>query len=213
MPFYSSGPPFRESMGFFQSAFSLSAGDFSLLLDKCSGMYCRIPADESPHPSKRDPGPPACLLFVRRSICSGVLQTKKMEVFMRKFSVQDLTLAALLAAVYATLTLVLPSRLHRHPDPYVEALTVLPFLFPAATRACSWGASWPTCFPLSAGHRVRLRRHPSGLPDDPSGMPSRWLAPLPRCCATPPPSWGRESPGLRTGFGPGFLVRPMPSTP
>ena len=51
---------------------------------------------------------------------------------MRTFDTKQLTLAAVLAAVYAALTLCLPSytpiqiRLS-------EALTVLPFLFPAAT--------------------------------------------------------------------------------
>ena len=53
---------------------------------------------------------------------------------MRKFSVQDLTLAALLAAVYATLTLVLPIPAFTGIQIRMsEALTVLPFLFPAAT--------------------------------------------------------------------------------
>ncbi len=52
----------------------------------------------------------------------------------KKFSTQDLALAAILAAVYAALTMVLyapsygPIQLR-----FSEALTVLPFLFPAAT--------------------------------------------------------------------------------
>ena len=51
---------------------------------------------------------------------------------MRKFSVQDLTLAALLAAVYATLTLVLPIPAFTGIQIRMsEALTVLPFLFPS----------------------------------------------------------------------------------
>ena len=53
---------------------------------------------------------------------------------MSKFSVRDLTLAAMLAAVYAVLTMALPIPQYAGVQiRFAEALTVLPFLFPAAT--------------------------------------------------------------------------------
>jgi uncharacterized membrane protein len=53
---------------------------------------------------------------------------------MRKNSVRDLTLAAMLGAVYAVLTMVLPIPQYAGVQiRLAEALTVLPFLFPAAT--------------------------------------------------------------------------------
>lgn len=51
---------------------------------------------------------------------------------MRKFSTRELTLAALIAATYAALTLALPA-FGAIQFRISEALTVLPFLFPAAT--------------------------------------------------------------------------------
>ena len=54
---------------------------------------------------------------------------------MRKFSTRDLTLAALIAAVYAVLTVTLPIPQYSGIQVRLaEALTVLPFLFPAARR-------------------------------------------------------------------------------
>ena len=53
---------------------------------------------------------------------------------MSKFSIRDLTLAAMLAAVYAVLTMALPIPQYAGVQiRFAEALTVLPFLFPAAT--------------------------------------------------------------------------------
>lgn len=53
---------------------------------------------------------------------------------MRKFTTRDLTLAAVLAAVYAALTVTLPVPQYGAVQiRFAEALTVLPFLFPAAT--------------------------------------------------------------------------------
>ena len=53
---------------------------------------------------------------------------------MSKFTVKDLTLAALIAAVYAVLTVALPVPQYGAIQLRVaEAMTVLPFLFPAAT--------------------------------------------------------------------------------
>lgn len=65
---------------------------------------------------------------------------------MSKFTVKDLTLAALIAAVYATLTMFLPIPQHMGVQFRVaEALTVLPFLFPAAVPGCLPAVFWPTC--------------------------------------------------------------------
>ncbi len=59
---------------------------------------------------------------------------------MRKFSVRDLTLAAVIAALYATLTLVLPIPQYLGVQLRVaEAFTVLPFLFPAAVPGLTVG--------------------------------------------------------------------------
>lgn len=59
---------------------------------------------------------------------------------MRRFSVRDLTLAAAIAAVYAVLTLVLPVPAYMGVQFRVaEALTVLPFLFPAAIPGLAIG--------------------------------------------------------------------------
>ena len=59
---------------------------------------------------------------------------------MRKFTVRDLSLAAAFAAVYAVLTLVLPIPQYGGVQLRVaEALTVLPFLFPAAIPGLTVG--------------------------------------------------------------------------
>ena len=53
---------------------------------------------------------------------------------MRKFTIRDLTLAAVLAAVYAVLTVALPIPQYGSIQVRLaEAMTVLPFFFPAAT--------------------------------------------------------------------------------
>ena len=99
---------------------------------------------------------------------------------MRKFSVQDLTLAALLAAVYATLTLVLPIPAFTGIQIRMsEALTVLPFLFPAATPGLFVGcivANLFSPYPLDivCGSAATLLACLLT-----QRMPSRWLAPLP----------------------------------
>ena len=100
---------------------------------------------------------------------------------MSKFTVKDLTLAALIAAVYATLTMFLPIPQHMGVQFRVaEALTVLPFLFPAAVPG------------LFAGCLLANLFSPFGLIDVVAGslatllaclmtqrMPNRWLASLP----------------------------------
>lgn len=59
---------------------------------------------------------------------------------MRKFSVRDLTLAAVIAAIYAALTLFLPIPQYGGVQLRVaEALTVLPFLLPQAVPGLAVG--------------------------------------------------------------------------
>lgn len=96
-----------------------------------------------------------------------------------KFSTRDLTFAAMLAALYAALTLALPAYTPIQVR-VSEALTVLPFLYPAATPG------------LFIGCLVANVISPYGLPDMICGslatllaclwtqnLRSRWLAPLP----------------------------------
>lgn len=100
---------------------------------------------------------------------------------MRKFTTRDLTLAAIVAAAYAALTMLLPGPSYGYTQLRVaEALTVLPFLFPAAAPG------------LAVGCLVANLLSPYGLVDIICGtaatalaafltlkMPSKWLAPLP----------------------------------
>lgn len=99
---------------------------------------------------------------------------------MSKLSVRDLTLAAVLAAVYAVLTVTLPIPQYSGVQVRLaEAMTVLPFLFPAATPGLFIGcviANLFSPYPLDVvcGSAATLlaclmTRH----------MPNRWLAPLP----------------------------------
>ena len=123
---------------------------------------------------------------------------------MRKFTVRDLTLAALIAAVYAALTLGLPL------PPYAgiqlrvaEAMTVLPFLFPAATPGLFVGCFIVNLFSpypldlvfgtLATLLACLMTQH----------VPNRWLAPLPPvlCNAV---IVGAEIAWYEAGFGPGF---------
>ena len=99
---------------------------------------------------------------------------------MRKFTVRDLTLAALIAAVYAVLTLGLPL------PPYAgiqlrvaEAMTVLPFLFPAATPGLVVGCFVVNLFspyPLDLVFGTLATLLACLLT---RRVPNRWLAPLP----------------------------------
>lgn len=123
---------------------------------------------------------------------------------MSKMSIRDLTFAALLAGVYAVLTLALPIPAYHGVQLRVaEALTVLPFLFPAATPGLFVGCVIVNLFSpipldvvcgsaatLLAAHLTRR-------------MPSRWLAPLPPvvCNAV---IVGAEVAWMQVGFGPGF---------
>ena len=100
---------------------------------------------------------------------------------MRKTNVRNLTLAAVVAAAYAALTMLLPGPSFGYAQLRVaEALTVLPFFFPAAAPG------------LLIGCLVSNLISPYGLVDVVCGtaatgiaafltmkMPRKWLAPLP----------------------------------
>ena len=100
---------------------------------------------------------------------------------MRRFTTRDLTLAAVIAAVYAALTLTLPiPQYHGIQLRAAEALTVLPFFFPPAIPGLAVGCflanllgspfvlDWVFGTLATFLAAVLTRR-----------MPSRWLAPLP----------------------------------
>ena len=123
---------------------------------------------------------------------------------MHKFSTRDLTLAALIAAVYAVLTVTLPVPQYAGVQCRLsEALTVLPFFFPAATPGLVVGCFIANLFSPFALDMVFgttatllacwLTRR----------MPNRWLASLPPvvCNAV---IVGAECAWYQTGFGPGF---------
>ena len=124
---------------------------------------------------------------------------------MRKFTVRDLTLAALIAAVYAVLTFALPL------PPYsgvqlraAEAMTVLPFLFPAATPGLFVGCILVNLFspfPLDVVCGSAATLIACLLTQR---APNRWLAPLPPvlCNAV---IVGAEIAWYEAGFGPGFF--------
>ena len=99
---------------------------------------------------------------------------------MRKFSTRDLTLAALIAAVYAVLTVTLPIPQYSGIQVRLaEALTVLPFLFPAATPGLVVGcfiANLFSPFPLDILFGTAATLFGCWATQY---MPSRWLAPLP----------------------------------
>jgi uncharacterized membrane protein len=118
-------------------------------------------------------------VFVRRPIPS-FSKEENGGFFMSKLSIRDLTLAAVLAAVYAVLTVVLPIPSYTGIQiRLAEAMTVLPFLFPAATPGLFVGciiANLFSPYPLDVlcGSAATLlaclwTQH----------MPNRWLAPLP----------------------------------
>lgn len=99
---------------------------------------------------------------------------------MRKFTTRDLTLAAIVAAVYAVLTLTLPIPQFTGIQVRLsEAITVLPFLLPATAPGLVIGcfiANLFSPFPLDIIFGTAatllaciLTRH----------MPNRYLAPLP----------------------------------
>ena len=123
---------------------------------------------------------------------------------MRKFTIRDLTLAALIAAVYAVLTVALPIPQYSGVQLRVaEAMTVLPFLFPAATPGLVVGCFLvnlfsPYSLDLIFGTLATLLACLLT-----QRVPNRWLAPLPPvlCNAV---IVGAEIAWYEAGFGPGF---------
>ena len=123
---------------------------------------------------------------------------------MRKFTTRDLTLAAVLAAVYAALTITLPVPQYGAVQiRFAEALTVLPFLFPAATPGLFVGCIIANLFSpfvldVVFGSMATLLACLWT-----SRMTSRWLAPLPPvlCNAV---IVGAEIAWAETGITPAF---------
>lgn len=100
---------------------------------------------------------------------------------MRKFPLRDLTFAAVIAAIYAALTLFLPIPQYQGVQLRVaEAMTVLPFLFPAATPGLVVGCfianflGSPMAVDWIFGTLATLAACLLT-----QRMPNRWLAPLP----------------------------------
>lgn len=122
----------------------------------------------------------------------------------KSHSLRDLTLAAILAAVYAVLTLTLPIPQYGAVQlRLAEALTVLPFFFPAATPGLFVGcilANLVSPYPLDilCGSAATLL---AALLTQ--RMPNRWLAPLPPvlCNAV---IVGAEIAWFEGGFTPAF---------
>lgn len=125
---------------------------------------------------------------------------------MRKLTTRDLTLAAIIAAAYAALTMLLPGPSYGYTQFRIaEALTVLPFLFPAAAPG------------LAVGCLVANLLSPYGLLDIVCGtaatalaafltakMPSKWLAPLPPVLCNGVIIGGMLAWYQAGGFGPKF---------
>jgi len=124
---------------------------------------------------------------------------------MRRFTTKDLTLAAVVAALYAALTLALPGPSYGYAQLRVaEALTVLPFLFPATAPG------------LLVGCLVANLLSPYGLVDIVCGTaatglaavltlkaPNRFLAPLPPVLCNGIIVGGMLA-WYEAGFGPNF---------
>lgn len=124
---------------------------------------------------------------------------------MRKFTTKDLTQAAVVAALYAALTMALPGPSFGYAQFRVaEALTVLPFLLPATAPG------------LAVGCLVANLLSPYGVVDILCGtaatalaakltgrMPNRWLAPLPPVLCNGA-IIGAMLAWYQVGFGPGF---------
>ena len=123
---------------------------------------------------------------------------------MRKFTTRDLTLAAVLAAVYAALTITLPVPAFTGIQVRLsEALTVLPFLFPAATPGLVIGCFIANMFSPYALDMVFGTAATLIACIMTQHMPNRYLAPLPPvlCNAV---IVGAEIAWAETGITPAF---------
>lgn len=126
---------------------------------------------------------------------------------MRNFTTKDLTLAAVVAAAYAALTMLLPGPSYGYTQFRVaEALTVLPFLFPATAPG------------LLVGCLVANLLSPYGLVDIVCGTAAtglaafltmrcrrKWLAPLPPVLCNGV-IVGAMLAWYEAGFGPNFWI-------
>lgn len=124
---------------------------------------------------------------------------------MRKFTTRNLTLAAVVAALYAALTLLFPGQSFGYTQLRLsEALTVLPFLFPATAPG------------LAVGCLIANLLSPYGPIDVVCGtfatalaafltmkMPNKWLAPLPPVLCNGVIVGGMLA-WYEAGFGPNF---------
>ena len=123
---------------------------------------------------------------------------------MRKFTTKDLALAAVVAAAYAVLTMLLPGPSYGYAQLRVaEALTVLPFFFPAATPGLVVGcfiANLFSPYPLDVVCGSAATLIACLLTQR---MPNRWLASLPPVVCNMV-IVGAEIAWFEAGFGPGF---------
>lgn len=123
---------------------------------------------------------------------------------MKRMTIRELTFAAVLAALYAALTLFLPVPQYVGIQLRVaEALTVLPFFFPAATPGLFVGCVIANLFSpfvldvVFGSLATLLACLWTGR------MNNRWLAPLPPVvCNAAIVGW--EIAFAQVGFGPGF---------
>ena len=123
---------------------------------------------------------------------------------MHKFSTRDLTLAALIAAVYAVLTVTLPIPQYAGIQCRLsEALTVLPFFFPAATPGLVVGCFIANLFSPYSLDMVFGTMATLLACLVTQRMPSKWLAPLPPVIFNAV-IVGAECAWYQAGFGPAF---------
>ncbi len=124
---------------------------------------------------------------------------------MRKYSTRDLTLAAITAAVYATLTVLIPGPAFGFTQFRVaEALTVLPFLFPAAAPGLALGCLIANLLSPYGALDMLLGTLATALAAFLTmKMPSKWLAPLPPVLCNAFLVGGTLA-WYEAGFGPGF---------
>lgn len=125
---------------------------------------------------------------------------------MRRWTTKEMTFAAILAAVYAVLTVALPIPQYGPVQVRLaEAMTVLPFMFPAAAPGLVVGCIIANLFSpymldVIFGSAATLlgciltRR-----------MPSKWLAPLPPVLCNMV-IVGAEIAWFEAGFGDGFFA-------
>lgn len=125
---------------------------------------------------------------------------------MRKFTTKDLTLAAMVAAVYTVLTVFLPIPQYQEVQFRIaECMTVLPFLFPWATPGLVVGCFLANLLgspfvldwifgTLATGLACLLT----------AKMPNKWLAPLPPVLCNAVIVGAEIAFSVVGGFGAGF---------